>query len=115
MVLLLKLPLPIFLIVGLGVIFVVIILFALLFAVCGADCFSTEFDAETMLWLSAHTFVTMGNSDTHCGGGQLIIVLEFYAALIVQLVLGAVTVVLCARCAQRRGCSSSSRRGSRTR
>ena len=35
----------------------------------------------------------MGNSDTHCGGGQLIIVLEFYAALIVQLVLGAVIVV----------------------
>ena len=93
MVLLLKLPLPIFLLVGLGVIFVVIILFALLFAACGADCFSTEFDAETMLWFSAHTFVTMGNSDTHCGGGQLIIVLEFYAALIVQLVLGAVIVV----------------------
>jgi len=85
----------VFVLVGLAITFLVILLFAGLFYACEPHCFNDldEFTFERMMWVSAHTFTTMGNPYVRCGAGQFLVILENYAALLVQLLLGGVVLV----------------------
>ena len=84
----------VFVLVGLAMVFLVIVLFAGLFYACEPHCFvDLEFTFERMLWVSANTFTTMGNPYVRCGAGQFLVILENYAALLVQLLLGGVVLV----------------------
>eukprot|EP00966_Prymnesium_polylepis_P051864 1200976-Prymnesium_polylepis.1 len=86
----------VFVLVGLATTLLVILLFAVLFYACEPHCFNDiEFTFEQMMWMSAHTlrFTTMGNPYVRCGAGQFLVILENYAALLVQLLLGGVVLI----------------------
>jgi len=94
---LLGLTLPTLLLSGLACTMVTCFLFGLLFHACGSDCFvlqppGTEFTLMEMVWLSVHTFTTIGFGSAYptCHVGQLLILLEYYASLVLSSLVVAV-------------------------
>ena len=76
---------------------VMIAIFALLFYACGVSCYVVgeqheRFSFETMFWLSAQTYTTVGYGSISpaCNAGQVVVVLEQYTALLLSLVLSAI-------------------------
>jgi len=93
---LLEVPLAIFVLIGLFINCLLVLVFGLLFWASGEDCYENlegGFNFKQMLWLSAHTYTTMGNCCARCGSAQIMIILENYAGLLLQLVLGGVVLV----------------------
>lgn len=71
--------------------------FACLYFVTGSACFDlvdADFAFLEMLWLSVHTFSSVGFGSVYptCSAGQLLVLLESYCALLVQAVVGAYVV-----------------------
>ena len=61
------------------------VLFAAFFYAEGEACYETdEFDFAQMIWLSVHTFTTVGFGSVFptCAGGHLIVLAEQYVALV---------------------------------
>ena len=76
---------------------VMIAIFALLFYACGVSCYVVgeqheRFSFETMFWLSAQTYTTVGYGSISpaCNAGQVVVILEQYTALLLSLVLSAI-------------------------
>ena len=80
--------------------FALVLVFAGLFMACGQDCFddwaaANETFFEETFALSVHTFTTVGFGSLYpsCNGGQVVVLVEEYAALISQLILGAFILI----------------------
>lgn len=62
------------------------LIFAALFSACGEECFTLKdgFDYWQMMWLSAHTFTTVGYGSIFpvCSSGQVLVILEQYMSLV---------------------------------
>lgn len=92
---LLKHPLYCIVLLGIAMYFVVIVIFAVLMHACGQSCYSIAdprgFHFEEMLWLSAHTFTTVGFGSSYptCGAAQFVVVLEQYVSLLCSSTIGA--------------------------
>lgn len=73
--------------------------FALLFWLSGAECFeftAADFDYTEMIWLSVHTISSVGFGSAYpvCVSAQIFVLLEAYASLLVQAVIGAYVVFI---------------------
>jgi len=93
---LLQLSMATLLMAGLGASMAGCVLFAALFYAGGESCYSTtsgsDFDFIEMLWLSVHTFTTVGYGSTYpiCTWGQVLVLLEYYLSLVLSSLVGAV-------------------------
>jgi len=87
-------------ILGLVLYVAVAFVFALSFWWCGAGCFDVtdgeDFTFVEMLWLSVHTFSTVGFGSIFptCTAGQVLVLVESYISLLVQAVVGAYVVFI---------------------
>ena len=81
----------------------VIVIFALLYHACSEDCYSfahgVEYSLAEMVWLSVHTFSSVGFGSIYpvCSSSQLLVMFESYAAIVVQSVIGAYVVFIVMR------------------
>lgn len=86
---------------GLVVYASIVILFGILLWLTGEACFysAVGFDIADMLWLSVHTFSSVGFGSTYpiCHGAQLIVHVETYFAVLVQSIVGAYVVFIIMR------------------
>ena len=96
--LMLRLPLWETILIGLALSFLTCVIFAGLFALEGEECFSGTFDKgtflEEMLWLSVHTWSTVGYGSEYptCAGGQILVFLQSYLVIMLNTVLMGVVL-----------------------
>ena len=94
----LNLPLPYTIVLGLVLSFLTCLIFAALFAAEGEECFSANYDDgkffEEMLWLSVHTWSTVGYGSVYpvCPGGQILVFLQSYLVIMLNTVLMGVVL-----------------------
>uniref|UniRef100_A0A7S2NRE7 Potassium channel domain-containing protein n=1 Tax=Haptolina brevifila TaxID=156173 RepID=A0A7S2NRE7_9EUKA len=94
-----QLPLPVVIVGGIFVYFLLIVAFAFIYYTEGNECYIVEdgqtFGFDKMVWLSGHTFTTVGYGSIYptCATAQLVMVMEQYVALIVGSILGALVLM----------------------
>ena len=93
---LLDLRLPTLTVMGLVLTFATCFAFGGIFYMCGKDCFvlvhTDEFTYLEMVWLSVHTFTSVGFGSTYptCHTAQALVLIEYYASLVVSSIVVAI-------------------------